>query len=343
MKKTVFLFGTKGYLSKVLLSLLQSDWTVHGICGARQFEGANALKSKLSWFAKEVGLSVDQDLIYESPFKDLPEPFDIADSHGIQKFDIAELHDHRLSKYLSVSKPDMILVAGFPKLIPEQIYQKAKLGAFNFHPSLLPNYKGGTPNRWVVRDSAPETGITAHRLTDEFDAGEIVLNTKILVEKNDSWGDVETKVLEKLPAFTFDFLETCANGSPIASPQPQSLMRLLPSLRGSRQFIDWRLPATEIARLCQAMRPKSGGLALRRGVKICIWDFEQIGESRVIPSYGKIVRWPNDSGPIVSCGNGTFGQINSVLYNRKIRTPSFLKRKFKITTGDSFDLVNFDD
>ena len=84
-KKTVFLFGTKGYLSKVLLSLLQSDWTVHGICGARQFEGANALKSKLSWFAKEVGLSVDQDLIYESPFKDLPEPFDIADSQWDSK------------------------------------------------------------------------------------------------------------------------------------------------------------------------------------------------------------------------------------------------------------------
>ena len=67
------------------------------------------------------------------------------------------------------------------------------------------------------------------------------------------------------------------------------------------------------------MRPKSGGLALRRGVKICIWNFEPIGESRANPSYGKIVSWPKGVGPIVSCGNGTLGQINSVLYNRKIR------------------------
>ena len=165
MEKTIFLFGSKGYLSQVLASILQSDWKVLGICGAREFDKAKRLRSKLSWFANEVGLTVDQNLIYESPFAHLSEPFEIADSHRIPKFHMAELHHHRLSNYLSEFEPDLILVAGFPKLIPEHIYQKAKLGAFNFHPSLLPNYRGGTPNRWIVRDSAPETGITAHRLT----------------------------------------------------------------------------------------------------------------------------------------------------------------------------------
>ena len=88
MEKTIFLFGSKGYLSQVLASILQSDWKVLGICGVREFDKAKRLRSKLSWFANEVGLTVDQNLIYESPFAHLSEPFEIADSHRIPKFHI---------------------------------------------------------------------------------------------------------------------------------------------------------------------------------------------------------------------------------------------------------------
>ena len=218
-KRLYFCLALRVICPKCFLAYCNQIGSVLGICGARQFDEAQRLRSKLSWFANEVGLSVDQDLIYESPFENLSEPFDIADLAEFQNFTWQNFTTIVSPNICQSLKPDLILVAGFPKLIPEQIYQKAKLGAFNFHPSLLPNYKGGTPNRWVVRDSAPETGITAHRLTDEFDAGEIVLNTKILVEKKDSWGDVETKIIERLPAFTFKFFgkfvqtATCSKAS----------------------------------------------------------------------------------------------------------------------------------
>ena len=84
MEKTIFLFGSKGYLSQVLASILQSDWKVLGICGAREFDKAKRLRSKLSWFANEVGLTVDQNLILA--LLHLSEPFEIADPIEFQNF-----------------------------------------------------------------------------------------------------------------------------------------------------------------------------------------------------------------------------------------------------------------
>ena len=65
MEKTIFLFGSKGYLSQVLASILQSDWKVLGICGAREFDKAKRLKVKTIMVCERVGLTVDQNLIYE--------------------------------------------------------------------------------------------------------------------------------------------------------------------------------------------------------------------------------------------------------------------------------------
>ena len=116
---------------------------------------------------------------------------------------MVDFKHHAVCNYLSVSEPDLILVAGF-KLIPKHIYEKATIGRITSSVPIA-RHKGSTPNRWVVKDSASLTGITAHCLTDKFDEGEIVLDSKIFVRKEDCWGDVEAKVIDKLPAFTIDF------------------------------------------------------------------------------------------------------------------------------------------
>ena len=85
------------------------------------------------------------------------------------------------------------------------------------------------------------------------------------------------------------------------------------------------------------MRPNLG-LALRRGVKICIWNFEPMVKVAQTQAMARSC-WPNDLAqlyPVMEHWANNFGA-----YNRKYA--NVFKRKFKITSGDSFDLVNFDD
>ena len=76
-------------------------------------------------------------------------------------------------------KPDVILVSCYPALLPQAILSLAKKGAFNLHPSLLPEFRGPVPLFWQFREGVRDFGVTLHRMTSDFDAGNIVSQQKI--------------------------------------------------------------------------------------------------------------------------------------------------------------------
>ena len=70
-------------------------------------------------------------------------------------------------------KPDLILSASFPWLLPPELLQTARLGAVNLHPSLLPAYRGPNPMRQFY-EASPQVGATLHWTEAEFDTGHIL-------------------------------------------------------------------------------------------------------------------------------------------------------------------------
>jgi methionyl-tRNA formyltransferase len=71
-------------------------------------------------------------------------------------------------------RPDVIVVACFPRRIPSALYSVASLGAINIHPSLLPEGRGPDPLFWTLRRGDGQAGVTIHELVDEFDAGPVL-------------------------------------------------------------------------------------------------------------------------------------------------------------------------
>jgi methionyl-tRNA formyltransferase len=92
---------------------------------------------------------------------------------------ISQSYDVRSFDYDDI---DLILCCTFHKIIPEEILSKPKLGAFNFHPSLLPAYKGASPTKYCILNGELKTGITVHRLSNKIDGGEIVSQRSIKIE-----------------------------------------------------------------------------------------------------------------------------------------------------------------
>lgn len=80
------------------------------------------------------------------------------------------LYDEIISSY----DPDIILVSCFGKKLPENILSIPRLGCFNLHPSLLPQFRGPNPVFWQLRNGARTIGVSLHRMTNYFDDGDIL-------------------------------------------------------------------------------------------------------------------------------------------------------------------------
>lgn len=77
---------------------------------------------------------------------------------------------------------DLILCSTYHRIIPPEILVTARLGAFNFHPSLLPAYRGATPTKHCLLNGETVTGMTVHMLSEKVDGGQIIAQRRLLVE-----------------------------------------------------------------------------------------------------------------------------------------------------------------
>ncbi len=82
-------------------------------------------------------------------------------------------------------QPDLIVIATFRQIIPQEIINIPSVGVINIHPSLLPKYRGSTPIEWVFYKEEKETGVTIHWVEDEKpDSGRVIIRKRISIDYN---------------------------------------------------------------------------------------------------------------------------------------------------------------
>ena len=109
--------------------------------------------------------------------------------------------DYEYKMILNKYNPDLILLAGFMKKIPNNIIQLYKNKIMNIHPSLLPKYGGKgyygiRVHESVIASKDKITGATIHFIDNEYDKGHIIIQDKVHVEKTDDANTLSKKVLE---------------------------------------------------------------------------------------------------------------------------------------------------
>jgi methionyl-tRNA formyltransferase len=105
----------------------------------------------------------------------------LAFSNSIPLIKITKKQSSLISKLQSY-KPDVILVSCYARRLSLSTLSIARKGSFNVHPSLLPAFRGPNPLFWQFRQGVHDFGITIHRITEEFDAGNIVAQKTVNIE-----------------------------------------------------------------------------------------------------------------------------------------------------------------
>lgn len=105
--------------------------------------------------------------------------------------------------FISSNSPivDAIVSVNYLYLIENDLIQYPQLAAINFHGSLLPKYRGRTPHVWAIINNEQETGITAHFIIEECDAGPVIDQIRIPIAPDDTGGSILLKYLEHYPCF----------------------------------------------------------------------------------------------------------------------------------------------
>ena len=147
-----------------------------------------------------------------------------ANKEGIPSYHLSakifgseELLAEEILKVLSKYQIDMIFLAGYMRMLHISILKKYENRVFNIHPALLPKYGGKgmygmNVHTAVIEAKETETGVTIHRVSPEYDSGEIVAQTTVPVFKNDTPEQLAARVLEKEHEFLVEVIADIVNG-----------------------------------------------------------------------------------------------------------------------------------
>lgn len=158
---------------------------------------------------------------------------------------IVSNHPARWAAMVAPLKPDLIVSGGFPWRIPGDVLAVPRLGGINFHDALLPRHRGPNATGWAFRLDDPETGITIHRLTPEFDAGAILAQARVPIADDDTWASLVPKFTVYMPDLLRHALGRIARGEE-GEPQDESQATEAGLFEDAWREIDWSQPARTI-------------------------------------------------------------------------------------------------
>lgn len=122
---------------------------------------------------------------------------------------------------------DLLLVATFHKIIAQSTYGLAR-HAINLHPSLLPKYRGPVPFYWVLANREKETGITAHKLTERMDAGDIYGQWKLPIASGETEGSLRRRLAELAAVAAVEIVQLIERGALVGVPQDEAQATYFP-------------------------------------------------------------------------------------------------------------------
>ena len=184
-------------------------------------------------------------------------------SQGIPVLQPEKLKDPEFVEQLRSYQADLQIVTAF-RMLPEVVWAMPRLGTFNVHGSLLPQYRGAAPINWAVINGEKETGLTTFMLKHEIDTGNMILQERIAIGDNEDVGSVHDRLMElskQMVLKTVRLIEECdREGKPLPTvPQPE-----LPDLKPAPKIfkedcqIDFTKTAQEIHNFVRGLSPYPG-------------------------------------------------------------------------------------
>lgn len=168
-----------------------------------------------------------------------------------------KLRDEEFVAAMEALKPDLGIVIAF-RMLPEVIWAMPRLGTFNLHASLLPEYRGAAPINWAIINGEKETGVTTFLLNHEIDKGAIIGQLREEIMPEDTIGTLYDRLMNKGVGLVLETVEKLAAGDirPIEQQHiDESTLKPAPKIFKEDCLVDWSKSGRRIVDFVRGLSP----------------------------------------------------------------------------------------
>ena len=207
--------------------------------------------------------------------------------------------------------PELIVVAAYGRILPEEILNAPQYGSINVHSSLLPKYRGAAPINWAILDGEAETGVSIMYMAKELDAGDVILQKTTPIGPDENAQELTARLAELGAEALSETVRALADGTATRTPQDGSLQTYASMLTREMSPVDWTRTAHQISCQVRGLIPwPCATTDIISGEAIKLYAVTETGEATDARP-GTIVaatKWGID----IACGDGKLLRITEL-------------------------------
>ncbi len=230
-KLRIVFMGTPEFAVGILDTIIKSNYEVVGVITAADKPAGRGQKLKYS-AVKEYAIEHNLNLLQPTNLKD--EDF-LAALDGL--------------------KANLQVVVAF-RMLPEVVWKMPKLGTFNLHASLLPNYRGAAPINWAIINGETKTGVTTFFIDDKIDTGAMILSKETAISSTENAGELHDRLMSIGCRAVIETLHLIESGNVTTTIQTESVdIKTAYKLNKENCKIDFSKSGEEIYNLIRGLSP----------------------------------------------------------------------------------------
>ncbi|HEY3598790.1 MAG TPA: methionyl-tRNA formyltransferase [Paraburkholderia sp.] len=204
---------------------------------------------------------------------------------------------------LRATPHDVMVVAAYGLLLPQEVLDIPPHGCINIHASLLPRWRGAAPIHRAIEAGDTETGITLMQMDAGLDTGAMISEVRTPIHDHDTTATLHDRLAHAGAQLIVDALTKLERDRMLLStPQPADGTTYAEKIGKQEAALDWRRPAVDLARQIRAFDPFPGGAAQLDGTLLKIWSADAVNSAHAAQP-GTIAEVSPD-GVVVVCGDG---------------------------------------
>ncbi len=194
---------------------------------------------------------------------------------------------------------DVMVVAAYGLILPQEVLDAPKHGCLNIHASLLPRWRGAAPIQRAIEAGDKETGVCIMQMDVGLDTGAVVSEHRYTILPTDTANEVHDALMALgATAIVADLQRLQDSGSLKATPQPEDGVTYAQKLSKEEAQVDWTQSAEVVARKIRAFNPVPAAWTLWQGQPMKIWAAHSVAQQGVAGT----VLAANGDGIVVACG-----------------------------------------
>lgn len=307
----IIFLGTPDFAAESLKKLVESGVLIVAVVTAPdkpKGRGKKLAISAVKEFALEAGLSILQPTNLKSP---------------------------EFQAELNSFKADLQIVVAF-RMLPESVWNMPKLGTFNLHASLLPQYRGAAPINWAIINGEKETGVSTFFLKHEIDTGAIIYQEKEPIHDSDNVGTLYARLMKKGAELVLKTVLSIQEGNyPQLEQNESEEIRPAPKIFKDDCFIDWNQPAVKVKDFIRGLSPYPAAWTKLEGKTLKIYS-SKLSEASLSPGEGML---RNNELIIGTAENSLIIEELQLEGKKRMKTSDFI-RGFQFKTSDKIYFGN---